>query len=322
MKYRNQKHLFLPGCLLLLGLIACIGAVALKAVHDHQPALASMAVLPFLPLGMVMKEADKGGGTGASKHLEGVRSHIDALKTKANEWLQGMKPLEQHEGAEQLNWVFNRLKGAHQELCDMLDHCARTMEPRIAQAMQEAQEEAKKDEGFLKSLKEQILQSGDYVTKADADGRVDTARQSALTEARETFMREQQEAQTLAARRGEALIAVTAALTAAKVKEPGAAAQEVCGKIADDTLKAGGYKEAIGAIVRRVGACAELGIGTAVLQEVASMPLDEAGTASFDRQFATWDGIARARPGTPVKAPFAVKAQQERQSGEKPRVAC
>ena len=321
MKHRHKpsliKHTLLCAALLFtvcagIGVAATIPsppAVTLSAPASHGAGLA-LTLLPAA-VGIVVTSES------AKTSLEKLKGHIDTLKGQANDWLSGLKPLEQHQGAEALGYVFNRLKSAHGDLTDMLDRFKTSMVPQFETAMQEGFEALKKDETLIAGVRDQILQGGEYVKKTDADGRVQAAQQSARTEAKTEFAAEAQQAATIATRRGEVITALAIVLKT-KTDDGRKAATELCGKMGDEALLAEGYKGLVTAAGERLGKAVKLGVTKPeILQELCST--DKAAfsmnDAAFDRQIGTWTEIAAGAGATTRLNPFAVN-QQERQSAE------
>ena len=317
-------------CAVLL-FTACAGIGVAASIPQHSPTAAVSASHGVDGAGLALTLLPAALGTvvtseSAKTALEKLKGHIDTLKGQANEWLSGLKPLEQHQGAEQLGYVFNRLKSAHGDLTDMLDRFRTNMVPQFESAMQEGLEALKKDETLIAGVREQILQGGDYVKKADADGRVQAAQQSARTEAKTEFAQEAQQAATIATRRGEAIDALAVVLKT-KTDDGRKTATELCGKMGDEALLADGYKVLVTAAGARLGKAVKLGVTkTETLQELcstdkAAFSMDD---AAFDRQIGTWTEIATSAAPSGRVNPFAVR-QQERQSAETPktrRVIC
>ena len=324
MKHRHKpsliKHTLLCAALLFT-VCAGVGVAAALPLHSPTAAVAAPSGGDFAGLTLSLLPAVLGTvvtSETAKAALEKLKGHIDTLKGQANEWLSGLKPLEQHQGAEALGYVFNRLKSAHGDLTDMLDRFKSNMTPAFESAMQEGIEALKKDETLLAGVREQILQSGDYVKKADADGRVQTAEQSARENAKTQFAQEAQQALTLTTRRGEVIDALAVVLKT-KTDDGRKAAAELCGKMGDEALLADNYKTLITGAGTRLTKAVKLGVTkTETLTELcstskAAFSMDD---AAFDRQIGTWTDIAKsAAPSGRVPHPFAVN-QQERQSTE------
>ena len=322
MKHRHKpsliKHTLLCAALLFtvcagIGVAATIPsppAVTLSAPASHGGGALALTLLPAA-VGIVVTSES------AKTSLEKLKGHIDTLKGQANDWLSGLKPLEQHQGAEALGYVFNRLKSAHGDLTDMLDRFKTSMVPQFETAMQEGFEALKKDETLIAGVRDQILQGGEYVKKTDADGRVQAAQQSARTEAKTEFAAEAQQAATIATRRGEVITALAIVLKT-KTDDGRKAATELCGKMGDEALLAEGYKGLVTAAGERLGKAVKLGVTKPeILQELCST--DKAAfsmnDAAFDRQIGTWTEIAAGAGAATRLNPFAVN-QQERQSAE------
>jgi hypothetical protein len=261
-------------------------------------------------------EADKGATGGETKKaMDTIKDRIGQLRTRANDALSKLKPLEQHEGADRLGYMFRAMEDTHERVGDLLNHIEQGILPQYEAAMQSAQEAALKDPKFLERVIEQAVQSGDLVKKADAEGRVETARQAAYDKAKGDLRAEADRQSKLGQRRGEAVVALAPVLKTDKVDESTAAtsARELCAKLSDEALLGDNYKEAINGAVARVKRCGELGVSKLeVLQEVCSME-----PAAYNKQVATWEEIAKASRGTgPKLNPFAGGGgtAQERQS--------
>jgi hypothetical protein len=271
-------------------------------------------------------EADKGATGGETKKaMDTIKDRIGQLRTRANDALSKLKPLEQHEGADRLGYMFRAMEDTHERVGDLLNHIEQGILPQYEAAMQSAQEAALKDPKFLERVIEQAVQSGELVKKADAEGRVETARQAAYNKAKGDLQSEADRQSKLGQRRGEA-VAVLAPLLKTDKDDGVAPARELCTKLRDEALLGDNYKDAIIGAAARVKRCGELGVSKLeVLQEVCSME-----TAAYDKQVATWDEIARASRGTsggPKLNPFAggsgtTQERQSRGGGEKKSVIC
>jgi hypothetical protein len=265
-------------------------------------------------------EADKGATGGETKKaLDTIKERIGQLRGRANDALSKLKPLEQHEGADRLGYMFRAMEDTHERVGDLLNHIEQGILPQYEAAMQTAQEAALKDPKFIERVIEQAVQSGDLVKKADAEGRVQTAQQAAYDKAKNDLTAEADRQAKLGQRRGEA-VAVIAGLLRTDKNDGVAHATEVCSKLSDDALLADGYKDAITGAAARVKRCGELGV-TAVgtLQEVCSME-----TGAYDKQVKTWEEIAKASRGGPRLNPFAgagstATERQSRGGEEKPK---
>jgi hypothetical protein len=258
-------------------------------------------------------EADKGAtGGDAKKALDTIKDRIGQLRTRANDALSKLKPLEQHEGADRLGYMFRAMEDTHERVGDLLNQIEQGILPQYEAAMQSAHEAALKDAKFLERVIEQAVQSGDLVKKADAEGRVETARQAAYDKAKSDLQAEADRQSKLGQRRGEAVAAIAPLLKTDK-NDGVASATELCSKLSDETLLGDNYKDAINGAVARVKRCGELGVSKLeVLQEVCAME-----PAAYGKQVATWEEIAKASRGTgPKLNPFAGGGgtAQERQS--------
>ena len=343
-KTRPSQCLGIAKCL-AIPLIACVAFIAFAgAMHGHSfnakaqlsqvvegSGAGTAAMAGFGAFGTLLGTdksrkfymADKatGGGGTAKGALATIKDKIGELRGRANDSLAKLKPLEQHEGAERMGYLFRSMEDAHERVGDLLNHIETGVLPQFEAAMQSATESAQqaalKDPAFIQGILDQELQSGNLVKKTDVDGRVQTAEQAAYERAKVDLRTESERQTKLITRRAEAITALTPLLKTDK-GDGVAQATELCSKLSDETLLADGYKASITQFTERVTQCGKLGVTKVeTLQEVCSME-----APAYDKQLATWGDVAKSSSRGPSRGltPFAVgngTAAERQSSGEK-----
>jgi hypothetical protein len=251
---------------------------------------------------------------------------LGELKQQANDALAKLKPMEQQEAAQEMAWVFRAGRNCLENLNEISAMAEGKLQEYAEQMKEAAKIEVRADEAFrqeiakdpkvLESVKAQLLQSGELVTKTDMDGKIQAAETARETSVRTAIQAEVAEKEKITTRRGEAAAEIAAKLKAKLGDKAPAVAAEVAGKLKDDDLKGDDYRDKFAAPVGRVEKCAALGIiKTETLQEVATM-----ADATFTNLHAGWEEQARASRGG--GNPLGTPARPGRAGDQKKVLVC
>jgi len=205
---------------------------------------------------------------------------LSALKTRCNDIVKNLPPIEQYEASSELVWPIRSMTTYCKELAEQ----ATSLESKVAEYETKMTQEVEQRAGVLLQEK---LSGGEYVSKADAKTAAETAANS-----REQNVR--QEIATVATRRTELT-------TPAKAGEKPLIPVELASSLSPELLLAADYRERAGQVATRLQEIAKLGVKMplGLSQEACSMALDETGNAAFNARLATIKEVAELASGKP-----------------------
>lgn len=202
------------------------------------------------------------------------------LRTKANSALQGVGPVDQYEGAQEVAYALRSLQWSADTVKDMLEQVDSVMakiDPEVSAAAA----------SLVDGLLTERVAAGEYMAKGDVELAIESAVRRGEGLAQAAFAKREEEAATLASRRGE--------IAAAH-------GPEVADMVPAEVLTGEGYVAAQAELGRRVEALTAIGVTaaskkTAFADMACGLPFDEAGAGVFDARLATIkDVVGEVKP--------------------------
>lgn len=220
--------------------------------------------------------------------FDAIRQQLSGFKTRCNELLKGLPPIEQVEASQELAWG---LRNLHSTLKYQEEQCV-NIEAKLSEYENKLKAEV---ETTVETRLAEKLTAGEYVTKDQA-----TAAATSAADARETTVRN--EIQLITTRRKELC-------TAVDDKTPAILSAEAVSLLPDSLLKGETYKADAVKVADRLKALSDLGVTTGGLVATAArLSVDAAGDTQFADQLSGVRQVADAvkgekKPGNPAPAP-------------------
>jgi len=208
--------------------------------------------------------------------LELLKQALAGLRTRANEALKGLPPLEQSESSSELAYGIRCMERVTRDLEGVMGGVEEQLS--AIESLRASEEERVKAE-----IRSELLSSGEYIAKADSEAAVETAEQAKETALRGEFQREQETAKTIADRQ-----------SALREKLP----TGVVDKLPTEVLSSESFDTDRVKLEERFKKCSDLGIKSeGFLAEVAGLALDAAGDAAFDARLEVVADLSKSGGG-------------------------
>lgn len=225
--------------------------------------------------------------------MESIQKAIQDFIAKINAWLATLPPLEQVDAASQIGWAIRQIR----EIGEQIGTKMSEIDSQLAEFKKQVNEEAQA------KAKENLIAAGEVMLKADAELAANAAREDGAREAREAMQAEQAEQKKIVERRAQVVV-------------DGLLSAEAAERLTDEIFKPDNFMDAVTKVSGRMAKIGELKLSTggasAAMAEMAGIPLDEAGDATFEQRLGLIKEIAGAGVGANAER------QQEKPPGGKP----
>lgn len=255
-----------------------------------------------------------------TKFLQSLIDAKNKFLADCNAAIKPLPPIEQTEAASLASYAIRELNSAMQwitNVCMQFDSQTKDLIERGQQILADynkAQTDAAIAAGDL--IPKSKIEAGDYLSKEVATANCNAAAEAAAN-ARETEVVTR--IQLLASRRAELY---TPKVGTDGKEVPALLSREVVEKLPDDLLKADDYLARVTIIASRLNEVQALGVNVPqLLARAYELPLDDAGTATFNDQLSMIKsavGDSKPKPGAKanVTAPFAVRTEAAHPASE------